>query len=217
MTPPPEYPVNAEVVDLRLYKPTPEDVFLVDTNVWAWLSYTKASMSPTPKAEARHYPSFLERARRNKSKLLRCGLSLSELANLIEREEFNVYAAAKAIRNGNAERKAFRRDSSERARVVAEISAAWAQVSALSDVAVLTVDHDVTEACLKRLSTSTTDAYDAFLVEAAFSSKTVCIVTHDTDMASVGGLRVFTCHSGVIYEAGKAGKLWTPPGAASVS
>ena len=44
------YTVQAEVVDISADTPKTEDAFLVDTNVWYWLTYSRASQSARPPA-----------------------------------------------------------------------------------------------------------------------------------------------------------------------
>lgn len=39
------YVIAADIIDVRVDTPKPEDVFLVDSNVWYWMTYTKASLS----------------------------------------------------------------------------------------------------------------------------------------------------------------------------
>jgi len=38
------YVVQAEIVDIRTDAPLASDSFLVDTNVWGWTTYTRASL-----------------------------------------------------------------------------------------------------------------------------------------------------------------------------
>jgi hypothetical protein len=45
---PVNYTVQAEVVDIRSDTPKKEDIFLVDTNVWYWYTYTNGSISSLP-------------------------------------------------------------------------------------------------------------------------------------------------------------------------
>ena len=42
------YNIQANVVDIRKDLPKSNDVFLVDTNVWYWITYTRASQSGQP-------------------------------------------------------------------------------------------------------------------------------------------------------------------------
>jgi hypothetical protein len=203
--------VHAEVVDIRGHTPHSDDVFLVDTNVWKWIAYTKASATWPPLAKAVDYPEFIRKARAAGSTLLHCGLSLSELANIIERYEFSQYATKKGITPSDNERKTFRRDPWHRGAVTGEIDAAWGQVQGLSTLAPLVVDHEVTGSCLKYLTSCVVDAYDGFLVEAANRNGGAALLTDDSDLCSVPGVRIFTANYHVVKSAKAVGKLVTVP------
>ena len=57
------YTVQAEVVNINVDTPRAEDVFMVDTNVWYWLTYSKASQCARPPAyyQISKYPVTLIR------------------------------------------------------------------------------------------------------------------------------------------------------------
>ncbi|MEH1789193.1 MAG: hypothetical protein V7L23_27350 [Nostoc sp.] len=55
------YTVQAEVVDIRSDSPNKDDIFLVDTNVWYWYTYTNPSISSRP-YQIIEYPSYLAKA-----------------------------------------------------------------------------------------------------------------------------------------------------------
>ncbi len=70
------YNVRAEVIDLRSDTPQDNDMFLVDTNVWFWLTYTQAS-TYAASYQIRYYPAYINTALTTKCLLSYCGLSLS--------------------------------------------------------------------------------------------------------------------------------------------
>ncbi len=91
---PVNYIVQAEVFDIRKDTPRPDDIFLVDSNVWYWITYTRADLADTrPRQyQTNDYPLYISKVLSAKSKLLRCGLSLAELAHLIENTELEIFA-----------------------------------------------------------------------------------------------------------------------------
>ena len=192
--------VRAEVFDIRGLTPRAGDTFLVDTNVWVWLSYSKASIGQR-RYQVQGYPPFIARTRSAGAKLIRCGLSLSELANTIEREEFRLYAAVAGVPDSPNARKDFRRVAAERQKVCSEISTAWGQVESLSDFVEANIDAALTTSCLNRFAGQEIDPYDGFLVEAALKAGVPQVLSDDSDMCSVPGIRVFTCNG---YAIGKA-------------
>ncbi len=87
------YTIQAEVVNIRSDSPKPEDTFLVDTNVWYWLLYSRAleaNIPPHP-YQINYYPSYITRCLSVKSLLCYSGLSLAELAHLTEKAELEIF------------------------------------------------------------------------------------------------------------------------------
>lgn len=200
------YTIHADIVDIRQDMPKPDDVFLVDTNVWYWLTYTRASQADQPPKnyQINDYPSYIGKAISAKSKLHRCGLSLAELAHLIERTEREVYSRS----NGALGSKEYRHNhSTERAHVVAEIQTAWSQVNTMAQTLDLQIDELATNAALSRLSTQLLDAYDLFILEAISKAGVVKVITDDGDFVTVPGIQVFTANYTVIRAAQAQAKL----------
>ena len=84
--------VQAQVLDIQNDTPKSSDSFLIDTNVWFWITYSKTGVhSP---ARTQQYTRFVSRALRGRAKLYYCGLSLAELAHLIEKAEREIYNGA---------------------------------------------------------------------------------------------------------------------------
>jgi hypothetical protein len=84
--------IQAEVFDIRSDIPRQDDIFLVDTNVWLWQTYTNAiASSPNAPDKIRAYTPYLSQARRNGATLVYSGLILAELAHVIEKTERQIY------------------------------------------------------------------------------------------------------------------------------
>ena len=113
------YIIQAEVVDITVDGPKPEDRFLVDTNVWYWMTYPNAASFI--QNQLSEYPGYLNRALEVKAGIHHSGLSLPELAHLIEKTEREICEkSAGAIKS-----KEYRHNlAEERKRVVSEIQAA---------------------------------------------------------------------------------------------
>jgi hypothetical protein len=84
--------IQAEVFDICSDIPRQDDIFLVDTNVWLWQTYTNAiASSPNAPDKIRAYTPYLSQARRNGATLVYSGLILAELAHVIEKTERQIY------------------------------------------------------------------------------------------------------------------------------
>lgn len=200
------YKIAADVVDIRNDSPIPEDVFLVDSNVWYWMSYTRASLVTEPWASYRiqNYPSFLNKAIAKGVQLYQCGLSFSELAHIIEKSEREIYEKS----HGKIGPKEFRHNHpTERSDVVAEVNAAWGQVKSMASSLDVTIDGALTDAALFRFGQECTDGYDLFILEAMSKSGVIQVITDDGDFATVPGISVFTANQNVITSAQQQNKL----------
>jgi hypothetical protein len=110
--------IQAEVVDIRNDTPLQSDIFLVDTNVWFWQTYTNASTTAQP-YQLKNYPNYLIQALESGSTLSYSVLTLAELASIIERTELNIYNQSNGL---NLKLKEYRHNyPNERTNVVAEV------------------------------------------------------------------------------------------------
>ena len=198
------YTIQAEVVDITVDTPKVEDVFLVDTNVWYWMTYPNATCHvPNQLSE---YPGYLSKALGAGSRIHHSGLSLAELAHLIEKTEREIYESAVC----SIKPKEYRHNlSGERFRVVSEIQAAWGQVTSLADPLMVAIDTPTTTAALNRFQTEKVDGYDLFILESMKNHGVVQVITDDGDFATVTGIQVFTANRNAIIAARNQGKLLT--------
>jgi predicted nucleic acid-binding protein len=199
------YTIQADVVDIGADTPIATDAFLVDTNVWFWMTYPTAGQSAIP-YQLTSYPSYVNSALGNGVKICRTGLSLAELSHRIEKTEHDIYRSyVNAI-----ELKEYRHNiPAERSRIVSEVEAAWGQVKSLAEPLAVTVDDPTTDAALARFQTEKVDGYDLFILETMKSNGVLQVITDDGDFATVAGIEVFTANRNVISSARAQGKLLT--------
>lgn len=196
------YSIKAEVVDIRSDSPINADVFFVDTNVWYWMTYPKATAHVSSLLS--DYPGFINRALTAGAQMHHSGLSLAELAHIIEKTEREIHEKL----SGAVKPKEYRHNmENERARVVSEIQAAWGQVESLASPLSLTIDTPTTAAALGRLHAEKVDGYDLFILESMKNHKVIQVITDDGDFVSVPGIQVFTANRNVINAALRQGKL----------
>ncbi len=198
--------VQAEVVDLRLDTPLPTDRFLIDTNVWFWTTYSWANQTAHP-YQIEHYPNFLNRALRAPSSIYFCTLTFAELTHAIEHAEWTIYKGASPSKSDLPLKEYRHNDPSLRADVVAEIQSAWGIITAMAQPLDLTIDLQMTDAALARLSVNQVDGYDLFILEAMQRHGISQVVTDDGDFATVPGIQVFTANINVLALAPAQGKL----------
>lgn len=202
------YVIQAEVFDIAADTPASADRFLVDTNVWFWMTYTNAGHGePAWRAGVMTaYATYVNAAATVGADLRWTGLSFAELAHLIEKTERKIFEGT----HGATKPKEFRHNHpAERTQVGTEIQSAWSQVKTLAQAATVTIDEPTTDAALSRCLLQTVDGYDLFLLEAMNKDGMIQMITDDGDFATVPGIQVFTANRNVLAAAQAQGKLAT--------
>ncbi|MEL6353890.1 MAG: hypothetical protein AAFR58_19355 [Cyanobacteria bacterium J06627_28] len=202
--------IQADVIDISTDTPQPEDVFLVDTNVWLWQTYPNATLNADPRVlrKSSLYSGYLNQALQAGAQLKYSGLTLAELAHVIEKKEYEIFKNQNRL--SRLSPKAFRHNyDSERQAVAMTVQSAWAQVISLASSADVTIDATVTSAALQRFQTQALDGYDLFLMEAISRAglNPLQVLTDDMDYACVPNIQLFTGNGLVIQEAGRQNKL----------
>jgi predicted nucleic acid-binding protein len=201
------YRIQAQIVDIKIDVPHAEDIFMVDTNVWYWHTYTNASVSASP-YQIDNYPDYLIQAILANSILTYTGLILSELSHLIEQTERNLFVNSQNLDRTRFKPKEYRHNyPSERKKVIKEIETAWSQVTSTSAPIDVTINEVVTNSALSRFQSQALDGYDLFMLEAMKKEGITQIITDDGDFVTVPGIIVFTANDNVIRAAKAQGKL----------
>jgi hypothetical protein len=198
--------VRADVIDIQNDTPQKSDIFFVDTNAWIWQTYRNANFTAKP-YQLKDYPNYLDKALEQGATLSYAVLTLAELASVIEGIERKIYN----LDNGSSlETKDYRHNyPNERAKVVAEVQAAWSQVESIAISADLTINDEIARAALNRFQTQAVDGYDLLILEAISRAGTgqIQVITDDMDYATVPNIQMFTSNLNVIRSAKLQGKL----------
>jgi len=208
---PVSYNIKADVVDLRNDRPKPNDVFFVDTNVWYWLLYSKASSFSNPrpphKYQTSFYPEYVNKLAAVNARIIRCELILAEIAHIIEKTEFEIYKYERC--EDDLKLKEFRHNCpKERSQVVQEIETVWESINAFSESRDITLGESDSNFILRSLGETCLDSYDALYLQWLFQiPEKSNIITDDGDFVTCPGVTVFTANKNVIDAAKKCGKL----------
>lgn len=197
---PVNYVIRAEVVDIGRDTPLPTDRFLIDTNVWFWTTYSRASLTANPR-QVTNYPTYIRKVLGSKGQIYRCNLSFAELTHSIERAELEIYNKTLAFGTTVALKEYRHNHPSERVSVVGEIQSAWGQVKTMAQPLDIAIDEPNTDATVKRLPSASIDGYDLFILEAMSKHGITDVITDDGDFTTVSGIRVFTANANVLSRA----------------
>lgn len=174
------------------------DRFFVDTNVWFWLTYAASNEIQTSNSPVRYqlerYPKFIEQILDEGASLYHSPLALSELANIIERTEYETYLLSN---DHEITRKEFRSMEQHRKKVMLEVSNAWQQVTSMSETLELTLNAVLANIALKTLNECCLDAYDAFYVKSMIDYDINKIVTDDRDFNGLN-LSLYTANNSLV-------------------
>lgn len=204
------YSIKSDVVSILNDTPLQSDSFLVDTNVWFWMTYTRASNVPKSKQpqfyQTNDYPNYISKAITAGSSLYRSGLNLSELSHIIEKKEFEIY---QNDIDPTIKPKEFRHNlSNERISTVKEIEVSWNQVKSMSEFRDIIIDDSKCCDLIQLIKGSGIDGYDAFLtIQELAHNQNFNIITDDGDFSTIPDICVFTANRTIINQAHKAGKL----------
>lgn len=198
-----QYNIQADVIDLRKDQPKEKDTFLVDTNVWLWTTYSKASR--IPKYQTADYPNYISKVKAAKGNLYYCGLSIAELTHVIEKTEKEIY---EQINNLSVPTKEYRHNyPSERSKVEAEIESSYDLIKKMGNLLDLIINTNAVDSAFAQQKGVLLDGYDLLLLEAMKQSSIRQIITDDGGFATVPNILVFTANYNVISAARQQSKL----------
>lgn len=186
-----------QIFDIDSYSPIKNERYFVDTNVWFWTSYVGSKSMPCSKQPEQYqlasYPRFLERAVNDGATLCHSALTFSELANLIENTELDLYRLK--VGNKHFDKKAFRRISNERTSVLTEIDVAWKAVSSMSKCLHSKLDDQFVKNSYATLCEGVVDPFDAFFIQTMKANSIDYVITDDQDYCSISNHMIVTANS----------------------
>jgi predicted nucleic acid-binding protein len=205
--------VRANVIDIQRDRPQTGDRFLVDTNVWYWLTYSRSKDTTNPPRDYQitQYPNYINKAIRAKSQIFWSALSVAELTTLIERNEYKIFWEKTNRDPANFSIKEYRHGYPEQRanKVIPEIELSWDQVEAAGNCLESLVNQSTVTQVISDLRIQSIDGYDSLIIHAMNTAKIDKIITDDFDFAPVPGITVFTANKRSLSAARSQKKLLT--------
>jgi hypothetical protein len=200
--------VRATVVDLQADCPQPSDRFLIDTNVWVWLTYTRSqnTSKPPKNYQVTAYPKYIQTVLNAKSQLFWSGLSIAELTSFIERSEYDIFCQSQTAPPSRKEyRHGLQRERNHR--VIPETEAAWNLVKSYGQCLENQVTQSTTEAIINNLADGELDGYDSLIINSLDHSNINQVITDDIDFVTATDIVVFTANRNAIAAARSQNRL----------
>ncbi|KZN15904.1 MULTISPECIES: type II toxin-antitoxin system VapC family toxin [Pseudomonas] len=184
----------SKIINIQSSRPVHTDKYFVDTNVWFWFTYCASKEINTSSKPRRYqiekYPAFIEKALDAGAKLFHCPLVFSELANVIERTEYDIFTSDK--KNAGVTRKGFRKLEDERKKVIQEIKIAWSSVNSVSTCLNINLNQQTVTPAITHLESAPLDAYDAFYLQVMSSEGITQLISDDRDFTVAGVDELYT-------------------------
>lgn len=202
-----DFAVKANIYNILNDNPTASDCFLVDTNVWLFSFFPKLGMEMAERDNAQKYENYtLKKVRNAGGTLFHCRPQLLEIAHVIEETLFGIYK--ESLSQGKLLKlKDYRKNDKERTQVIHEIKDCWSQINAVSTPVDVEFNSDFESAVLTHITNYRLDQFDGILLECSNKAKMIGIITDDSDLAQVDGIKIFTYNQRVIREATTSKKL----------
>lgn len=186
----------SNIYSIERLTPVHTDKYFVDTNVWFWLTYCASREINTSQKPRRYqlerYPEFIEKALDVGAKLFHCPLVFSELANVIERTEYEIFKESNST--SNISRKKFRSMKDERANVISEIKVSWSTVNSISTCLDIKLGNQIVPPTLACLEAHSIDPYDAFYLQVMSAEGITKLITDDRDFVGAGVQSIYTAN-----------------------
>jgi predicted nucleic acid-binding protein len=203
--------VRANVIDIQTDRPQKSDRFLIDTNAWYWLAYSRSQFTSRPPntSQIRQYPSYIQSAFSRKSALFWSGLSMAELTTLVERSEYDIFCQTNQLEPKYFSLKEYRHGRpSERAnQVIPRINDAWNLIESFGECLESIIQKETITQAIADFKNQEVDGYDGLMVHAAKTANISQIITDDIDFITVPRITVFTANRNAISAAISHNKL----------
>ncbi|MBX9694017.1 MAG: PIN domain-containing protein [Cyanobacteria bacterium] len=194
--------VEATIYDINHDQPQKTDRFIVDANVWVWVTFSAYSLEERDAQRSMCYQNYLLSIRSCKAKVFHSPLQVSEVASVVENLLFDVYLKMPSA-NPSTKKKDFRQMLDQRAKVVSEVNSCINIIRKVSGPLPLPDSTLLLDGMVDRFSRLPLDAYDAALLTQAEAAGIYQVITDDSDFAAVKGIQMYTCNERVLRSAPK--------------
>ena len=199
------YSTKARVYDINTLDTTKikNNVFVIDTNVLYWMHYSRCHIVDKIGNQTIIYPRFIKDLISNNNKVVTSSCNISELVNLIEKKEHEIYKNT----NSSITKKHFRSLSSERIKVKSELESVLLQVKSIYDIQDLFFKSSEIESFVSEFENHKCDSIDFIVINHVINNGLINFVTDDLDYITIDNLNVYTANANAINLAKTDGNL----------
>lgn len=183
------------IKDIKTFVPINTSLeFCLDTNVLYWYTYPRYTCEANRgiQLHAQPYYDFVDTLVSNGNPLITTRYNISELINIIEKHEFEIFCA----KNTDAKYtiKDWRRMPQQRKALKKILKTTIENAKAICSVLDFNFSESILDACVNSLDCHRCDVFDYAIISFYQRTNHLNIITDDDDFTSIEGLRLFTAN-----------------------
>ena len=165
--------------------------YFLDTNVLFWCCYPRIGLV-SPKDASRYTPyiNYVSKIKKNLNPIYTSSLNISEMINLIERKEFELFQSLPGSMGYN--KKDYRAEEAKRLFIQSNTQTALINATDLCQIIDCPVNYDKIDEFVKDLTSHRCDVFDYLFLNVCKEQEITDIVTDDGDFLTVPGITLYT-------------------------
>ena len=189
--------VNSNITDIYQFSPINSTTpYFLDTNVLYWYTNPRVSATKLTK-QAQVYYNFVDHLTSAGNPLITSVYNLTELLNVIEKNEFVLYKDIHPDQN-YLTRKDFRRMSNERQKLQKIMQTTLNNVKNICHIVNFPFEQSKITDFIDSLTNHRCDIFDYMILDNGVKEQTVNVVSDDSDFSTYENVKLFTANTSVI-------------------
>ena len=186
-----------KLIDLRTFVPFDNNkAFFLDTNVLYWYTNPRFSDSNLLSSTAKLYYNFIDRLIVNKNPLFSSVYNLTELLNVIEKNEYEIFS--KLHPSLPLTRKEFRARPAERASVERIMRTALNNAKSICTIVDFNFTQSTVDEFISTFSNHRCDVFDFAILKNCIDTNHVNIISDDGDFSTIEHINLYTANENIL-------------------
>lgn len=186
-----------KVIDLKTFVPFDNKKgFFLDTNVLYWYANPRFSPTSQPNSTAKIYYNFVDKLIVNKNPLFTSVYNLTELLNVIEKNEYEIYS--KLNPSLPLTKKEFRARPAERATVERIMRTALNNVRSICTITDFNFTQSTVDEFISDFSNHRCDVFDFAILKNCIDTNQLNIISDDGDFSTIEHINMYTANENVL-------------------
>lgn len=189
---------NSKITDIQNFMPINTNTeYFLDTNVLYWYTNPRiSSVNDLPK-HAQIYYAFVDRLTAMGSPLTTSVYNLTELLNVIEKNEFDIYINLHPSEN-YINKKDYRRIAKERFNLQNIMKTALNNVLSICKIVDFPFELDKIKDFTNTLTKHRCDVFDYMILQNCVKNQTINVISDDNDFSTYNNIKLFTANTSTL-------------------